>query len=88
MDAAVFTAYNIKNRSADMAVFVRANIDALGVTKGPWVRIRPLSEGVVAYTTGVAITQLEAFIPDSPRYVSPTGLVSHAQSAQIEITVR
>jgi len=90
MDAAVLTQYLVKNKSADTQVLVRANIGASGVTKGAWVRVRPFGEGLISYPTGVAITQLELALHDSPRWASfsETGsVVRHAQSAQVEIGV-
>jgi len=87
MDVAGFTFYRVSNKTADIPVFVRANIGVGGATKGPWVRLRPLGEGMLAYPTGASITQIEAYLPNNPRFISmATGAVSHAQSARLEFT--
>lgn len=72
------TFYIIKNRSADTPVIARANT-------GDWVRIRPTAEAMLQ-DSGAEITQLQLYIHDSPRFASRDGVVSHAQSAQVEIT--
>lgn len=75
------THYTIKNRSS-IGVIARA---IAGGDTGTAVRIRPNSEGTIM-NGDIAITALEFYLQNSPRFVRADGTVVLAQAANIEIT--